>query len=47
MIENNAHELEMYKESPYIETAEQLKDHDYSKMNLLLFNFLDEISKLG
>ena len=47
MIENNAHELEMYKESPYIETAEQLKDHDYSEMNLLLFNFLDEISKLG
>lgn len=47
MIENNAHELEMYRESPYIETAEQLKDHDYSEMNLLLFNFLDEISKLG
>lgn len=44
MIENNAHELEMYKELPYIETAEQLKDHDYSEMNQFLFNFLDRIT---
>lgn len=44
MIENNAHELETYKELPYIETAEQLKDHDYSEMNQFLFNFLDRIT---
>lgn len=44
MIENNAHELETYKELPYTETAEQLKDHDYSEMNQFLFNFLDRIT---
>ena len=45
MIENNAHELEEYKNLPYIETAEQLRGHDYNEMNNLLFRFLDEVSK--
>lgn len=45
MIENNAHELEDYKGLPYIETAEQLRSHDYNEMNSLLFRFLDEVSK--
>jgi GMP synthase (glutamine-hydrolysing) len=44
MIENNAHELEEYKDLPYIETAEQLRSHDYSEMNQFLFRFLDKIS---
>lgn len=44
MIENNAHELEKYKELPYIETAEQLRGYDYSEMNQFLFNFLDRIT---
>src|SRR3989344_3351309 len=29
MIENNAHELEEYKGLPYIETADQLRSHNY------------------
>lgn len=44
MIENNAHELEEHKGLPYIETAEQLRSHDYNEMNKLLFNFLDKVS---
>lgn len=44
MIKNNAHELEEYKNLPYIETAKQLRDHNYDEMNNLLFNFLDKIS---
>lgn len=45
MIENNAHELEEYKDLPYIQNAEQLRKNDYSEMNNLLFRFLDEVSK--
>ena len=45
LIENNAHELEAYKGSPYIETPEQLRNHDYSEMNKLLFDFLDKLSE--
>lgn len=45
MIENNAHELENYKDLPYIETAEQLRNHNYDEMNNLLFKFLDKISE--
>ena len=44
MIENNAHELEEYKGLPYIETAEQLRSHNYNEMNQFLFKFLDNIS---
>lgn len=45
MIENNAHELEEYKNLPYIETVEQLRSHDYNEMNQFLFTFLDKITK--
>lgn len=45
MIENNSHELEDYKNLPYIQTAEQLKSYDYSEMNKMLFIFLDTISR--
>jgi GMP synthase (glutamine-hydrolysing) len=41
MIRNCAHELENYKSLPYIESAEQLRAHDYKAINLLLFRFLD------
>ncbi len=44
MIVNNSHELEEYKDLPYIETAEQLKKNDFSEMNTFLFNFLDKIT---
>lgn len=45
MIENNAYELEDYKNLPYIQTSDQLKGYDYSEMNKLLYTFLDAISK--
>ena len=45
MIENNAHELKEYKNLPYIQTAEQLRDTDYSQMNKFLFVFLDNLTK--
>ncbi len=44
MIENNAHELEDYKDLPYIQTADGLRSNDYGDMNKLLFNFLDKIT---
>ena len=44
MITNNAHELEKYKSLPYIQTAEQLRNHDCAEMNDLLFTFLDRLS---
>lgn len=44
MIENNSEELKKYKGLPYIETAEQLRTHDYTEMNKLLFGFLDKIT---
>jgi GMP synthase (glutamine-hydrolysing) len=47
LIENNAHELEDYKDLPYIETPEQIRSHDYGEMNNLLFSFLDGISQSG
>lgn len=43
MIQNNAQELEIYKNLPYIETVEQLRVHNYTEINGLLFNFLDKI----
>ncbi len=45
MIQNNSHELEEYKNLPYIQTTEQLRSNDYSKMNNLLFDFLDKLCK--
>jgi len=44
MIQNNAHELEQYKGLPYIETAEQLRAHDYTEMNQFLFKFLNKLT---
>jgi GMP synthase (glutamine-hydrolysing) len=44
MIQNNAHELEQYKGMQFIETAEQLRSHDYSEMNKFLFTFLYKIT---
>jgi len=44
MIKNSTQELESNKDLPYIETAEQLRSHDYTEMNNLLFSFLDKIS---
>ncbi len=46
MLQNNSHELEDYKELPYIETAEELRKHDYSGMNNLLFKFLDYMQSI-
>ncbi len=44
MIQNNAHELEQYKGLPYIETAEQLRTHDFTEINNILYRFLDYIT---
>ena len=44
MIRNNAHELKQYKGRPYIETAEELRSHDYDPINQLLFKFLDAVT---
>lgn len=44
MIENNFHELENYKELPFIENAEKLRAHDYTEMNFFLFKFLDKFT---
>ncbi len=46
MIQNNAAELEQYKDLPYIETAEKLRAHDYSPINTMLFQFLDQFTTL-
>ena len=46
MIKNNSHELEEYKDLPYIQNAELLRSHDYSEMNKLLFNFLNKLTNL-
>lgn len=44
LIEASVEEREAYKGLPYVETAEQLRSHDYSEMNKLLFTFLDTLS---
>lgn len=41
MIQNCSHELEQYKDLSYIEDANELRAHDYSKINQRLFSFLD------
>ena len=41
MINNSSHELEQYKLLPFIETATELRSHDYDSINVLLFKFLD------
>jgi len=44
MIQNNAAELEQFRSLPYIETAEQLRSHDFTSMNDLLIQFLDKLA---
>lgn len=46
MIENSVQELNHYKNLPYIESVEQLKKHDFTNINALLFKFLDYIATL-
>lgn len=46
MIQNNAHELEEYKDLPYIQTADELRKNDYTGMNDLLFKFLDQMQSV-
>lgn len=41
MMENNSHELEQFKGMPYIQTAQELRENDYTNMNELLFKFLN------
>jgi GMP synthase (glutamine-hydrolysing) len=41
MIKNCGHELEMYKGLPYVQSAEEMKKHDFSLANKLLYRFLD------
>lgn len=43
MIANCSVELQQYTGLPYVETAEQLKAHEYDSMNTLLFRFLDQM----
>lgn len=45
MIQNNAHELEEYKDLPYIQNPETLRSNDYSGINELLFKFLEDFTK--
>lgn len=42
MIANNASELEIYKNSPYIWEKDKLRNQSYLEMNQLLFEFLDK-----
>lgn len=44
MIDNNSHELQEYSGLPYIQTAQELTEYDYSEMNKLLFYFLDKLT---
>lgn len=44
MIRHCAHELEAYKNLPYIQNAQQLRQNDYTSMNELLFRFLDGLT---
>jgi len=41
MIDNSKEELEKYKNCKYVETKEQLLEHNYSEINNKLFLFLD------
>jgi GMP synthase (glutamine-hydrolysing) len=45
MIQNSAKELQDYKDLPYIQTPEQLRAHNYSTMNNMLFRFLDLLTR--
>jgi GMP synthase (glutamine-hydrolysing) len=44
MIQNNAHELDHYKDMPFIENAEKLRSYDFKEINERLFRFLDRFT---
>jgi GMP synthase (glutamine-hydrolysing) len=44
LIENSTDELEEYAALPYVESPAQLRGHDYTEMNELLFSFLDKLT---
>jgi len=46
MIKNSQQELNHYKNLPYIESADKLRSHDFTKMNNLLFKFMDYMETL-
>lgn len=45
MIHNCAHELAAGKNLPYVQSAQQLRQHNYTGMNALLFRFLDALER--
>ncbi len=46
MIQNCGHELEAGNDLPYVQSVQELRKHDYAKMNELLFRFLDYMVQL-
>ncbi len=44
MIQSCGQELVDYQQLPFVETSEQLRSHDYSAINQLLFQFLDQLT---
>lgn len=44
LIENSTDELDEYKSLPFVETPKQLREHNYTEMNELLFGFLDRLT---
>jgi len=44
MIQASTQELNEHKNLPYVQTPEQLRANDYSKMNAKLFQFLDHVT---
>lgn len=47
MIKSCSHELDEYKNLPYIEDAKTLRKNDYSEINNKLFKFLDFMENLN
>ena len=45
MIKNCGNELEEYKDLPYIQSADELRKHNYDSFNKLLFSFLDYLEE--
>ena len=43
MINNSTHELEKYKDLPYVESVEKLRSYDFKEIDEKLFKFLDYI----
>lgn len=46
MIKNCSEELDRYKSLQFIENAETLRNHDYSRINKLLFKFMDYMQSI-